>query len=175
MFVFRLRNNQDLQTFLDEVSALIDKSTLLEMYRLATKEEYSFFYIFRTVLYRYSVLCCSYILYSSVNVFCTLSTARFLHFGQFCSCKCTSVQCCSCNLYSAVYVFCTVLFMYSVQCCSCILYSAVYVFCTVLFMYSVRTVLYINSVHNCRKILMRCHTIEFYIESYLKRNWHPSR
>ena len=45
LFVFRLRNNQDLQTFLDEVSALIDKSTLLEMYRLATKEAYSFLYI----------------------------------------------------------------------------------------------------------------------------------
>ena len=45
LFVFRLRNNQDLQTFIDEVSALIDKSTLLEMYKLATKEAYSFLYI----------------------------------------------------------------------------------------------------------------------------------
>ena len=45
LFVFRLRNNQDLQTFLDEVSALIDKSTLLEMYRLATKDPYSFLYV----------------------------------------------------------------------------------------------------------------------------------
>ena len=45
LFVFRLRNNQDLQTFIDEVSALIDKQTLLEMYKLATREAYSFLYI----------------------------------------------------------------------------------------------------------------------------------
>ena len=45
LFFFRLRNNQDLQTFIDEVSALIDKSTLLEMYKIATKEAYSFLYI----------------------------------------------------------------------------------------------------------------------------------
>ena len=32
LHVFRLRNYQDLQTFIDEVSALIDKKTLLEMY-----------------------------------------------------------------------------------------------------------------------------------------------
>jgi len=45
MYVFRLRNNQDLQTFIDEVSALVDKATLLEMYRIATREPYSFLYI----------------------------------------------------------------------------------------------------------------------------------
>ena len=45
LFVFRLRNNQDLQTFIDEVSALVDKQTLLEMYRLATKQPFSFLYI----------------------------------------------------------------------------------------------------------------------------------
>ena len=45
LFVFRLRNNQDLQTFIDEVSALVDKQTLLEMYKMATKEAYSFLYI----------------------------------------------------------------------------------------------------------------------------------
>ena len=45
MYVFRLRNNQDLQTFIDEVSALVDKATLLAMYRLATKNAYSFLYI----------------------------------------------------------------------------------------------------------------------------------
>ena len=43
LFVFRLRNNQDLQTFLDEVSALVEKPALLEMYRIATREAYSFF------------------------------------------------------------------------------------------------------------------------------------
>ena len=45
LFIFRLRNNQDLQTFLDEVSALIDKSTLLEIYKIVTKEAYSFVYV----------------------------------------------------------------------------------------------------------------------------------
>ena len=45
LFVFRLRNNQDLQTFIDEVSALVDKQTLLEMYKMATKEAFSFLYI----------------------------------------------------------------------------------------------------------------------------------
>ena len=45
LFVFRLRNNQDLQTFIDEVSALVDKQTLLEMYKLAPREAFSFLYI----------------------------------------------------------------------------------------------------------------------------------
>ena len=45
MFVFRLRNSQDLNTFLEEISALVDKATLLEMYKLATREPYSFLYI----------------------------------------------------------------------------------------------------------------------------------
>ena len=45
LYVFRLRNNQDLQTFLDQVSALVEKAALLEMYRLATKEAYPFLYI----------------------------------------------------------------------------------------------------------------------------------
>ena len=43
MFVFRLRNSQDLNTFIEDISALIDKPTLLEMYKIATKEAYSFF------------------------------------------------------------------------------------------------------------------------------------
>ena len=45
LYIFRLRNNQDLTTVIDETSALIDKSTLLEMYRVATLEPYSFLYI----------------------------------------------------------------------------------------------------------------------------------
>ena len=45
LYIFRLRNNQDLQTFIDEVSALVDKQTLLEMYKLATNEAFSFLYI----------------------------------------------------------------------------------------------------------------------------------
>ena len=45
MFVFRLRNSQDLNTCLEEISALVDKPTLLEMYKTATKQAYSFLYI----------------------------------------------------------------------------------------------------------------------------------
>ena len=45
LFVFRLRNYSDLQTFLDEVSALVDKKALLEMYNLATEQPFSFLYV----------------------------------------------------------------------------------------------------------------------------------
>jgi hypothetical protein len=44
LYVFRLRNYQDLQTFIDEVSAIVDKKSLLEMYNLATNAPYSFLY-----------------------------------------------------------------------------------------------------------------------------------
>jgi len=44
LFVFRLRNYQDLECFINEVSALVDKKSLLEMYNLATAEAYSFLY-----------------------------------------------------------------------------------------------------------------------------------
>ena len=45
LFVFRLRNYRDLETFIEEVSALIDKKTLMELYQLATEEAYSFLYV----------------------------------------------------------------------------------------------------------------------------------
>ena len=45
LYIFRLRNNQDLTSVIDENSALVDKATLLEMYKLATREPYSFLYI----------------------------------------------------------------------------------------------------------------------------------
>ena len=44
LIVFRLRNYSDLITFLDEVCALIDKQTLLQIYNLATGEPFSFLY-----------------------------------------------------------------------------------------------------------------------------------
>jgi hypothetical protein len=44
LIVFRLRNYSDLITFLDEVCALIDKQTLLQIYNLATEEPFSFLY-----------------------------------------------------------------------------------------------------------------------------------
>ena len=43
--MYRLRNQKDLDSVLDELTALIDKKTLLEMYQLATSEPYSFWYI----------------------------------------------------------------------------------------------------------------------------------
>ena len=42
LHVFRSRNYQDLQLFLDEVSALIDKKSLMEIYNLAVSEPFSF-------------------------------------------------------------------------------------------------------------------------------------
>ena len=45
LYVFRLRNGSDLQAFLDEVSALADKNVILQMYRMATDEPYSFLYV----------------------------------------------------------------------------------------------------------------------------------
>ena len=44
LIVFRLRNYSDLTTFLDEVSALIDKQTLLQIYNVATEEPFSFLF-----------------------------------------------------------------------------------------------------------------------------------
>jgi Cdc6-like AAA superfamily ATPase len=40
-----LRNHKDLETLIDELSALADKKTLLEIYNLATQEPHSFLYI----------------------------------------------------------------------------------------------------------------------------------
>ena len=42
LYVFRLRNYQDLAMFLEEVSAIVDKKTLLQMYRKATDESFGF-------------------------------------------------------------------------------------------------------------------------------------
>ncbi|MFM7983273.1 MAG: ATPase/DNA packaging protein [Candidatus Fonsibacter sp.] len=45
LFIYRLRNYKDLEAFLEEVSAVVDKETLLELYRTATSEPYSFLYV----------------------------------------------------------------------------------------------------------------------------------
>ncbi len=45
LFVYRLRNQNDLDKFLEEVSAAIDKKTLLKIYRECTKEPFSFLYV----------------------------------------------------------------------------------------------------------------------------------
>ena len=48
MLVWRLRNELELQQVLEEVSAVYDKKTLLEMYHLAVDEPHSFWYILLT-------------------------------------------------------------------------------------------------------------------------------
>jgi type II secretory pathway predicted ATPase ExeA len=45
LYVYRLRNFRDLETLLEELSALVDKKTLLEIYQQATQEKHSFLYI----------------------------------------------------------------------------------------------------------------------------------
>jgi hypothetical protein len=45
LYVFKLRNRQDLDTFVDEISAIADKQTILELYKIATEEAYSFLYV----------------------------------------------------------------------------------------------------------------------------------
>ena len=45
LYVYRLRNTKDLETFVDEVSAVYDKKTLLALYNAATEEPFSFLYV----------------------------------------------------------------------------------------------------------------------------------
>ena len=45
LYVYRLRNTKDLDTFVEEVSAVYDKKTLLALYNAATEEPFSFLYV----------------------------------------------------------------------------------------------------------------------------------
>ena len=45
LYVFRLRNAGDLEAWIDEVSAITDKKTLLQLYQTATAEPYSVLFI----------------------------------------------------------------------------------------------------------------------------------
>ena len=45
LFVYRLRSYKDLETFIEEVSAVYDKKTLLQLYNIATSEPHSFLYV----------------------------------------------------------------------------------------------------------------------------------
>ena len=45
LYVYRLRNYKDLETFVEEVSAVSDKTTLLALYNAATEEPFSFLYV----------------------------------------------------------------------------------------------------------------------------------
>ena len=44
LYIYRLRNYRDLETFIEEVSALYPKKVLLDLYNMATSEPYSFLY-----------------------------------------------------------------------------------------------------------------------------------
>ena len=45
LYVYRLRNQKDLDAFLEELSALYDKKTLLKLYQHATERPFSFLYV----------------------------------------------------------------------------------------------------------------------------------
>ena len=44
LFIYRLRNYGDLEAIVEELSAIYDKKTLLQIYHEALSEEYSFLY-----------------------------------------------------------------------------------------------------------------------------------
>ena len=45
LYVYKLRNYKDLESLIEELSALAPKKILLQMYNTATEEPYSFWYI----------------------------------------------------------------------------------------------------------------------------------
>lgn len=45
LYIFKLKNQSELDTFIQEQSALIDKKTINEIYRVATEEPYSFLFV----------------------------------------------------------------------------------------------------------------------------------
>ena len=45
LYVYRLRNYRDLESLIEELSALYSKKTLLQLYNIATNEPHSFLYI----------------------------------------------------------------------------------------------------------------------------------
>ena len=45
LYVYRLRNTRDLETFVEEVSADYDKKTSVALYNAATEEPFGFLYV----------------------------------------------------------------------------------------------------------------------------------
>ena len=45
MLIWRLRNSKELITILEELDALVDRKVLNDMYRMATSEKHSFWYV----------------------------------------------------------------------------------------------------------------------------------
>ena len=47
LYIYRLRNYRDLESLLEELSALFDKKTLLELYNIATGEPHTYFLVYK--------------------------------------------------------------------------------------------------------------------------------
>ena len=45
LFIYRLRNYGDLESIVEELSAIYDKKTLLQIYHEAVSDDYSFLYV----------------------------------------------------------------------------------------------------------------------------------
>ena len=45
IYIFRLRNHTDMEAWLEEMSALCDKDTLIKLYRICTDKPFGFLYI----------------------------------------------------------------------------------------------------------------------------------
>ena len=56
LLIYRLRNYGDLDYIIEEMSAICDKKTLLQMYHEAVSEPYSFLYINLMMKYKHKML-----------------------------------------------------------------------------------------------------------------------
>ena len=56
LYVYRLRDYKDLETCIDEVSAVADEKSLVEIYHTVTDEPYSFIYVKLTAKTKNDVL-----------------------------------------------------------------------------------------------------------------------
>ena len=45
LYIFKLKNMKEVDTFIEEQSALVDRKTLYQIYKLATEEPYSFLFV----------------------------------------------------------------------------------------------------------------------------------
>ena len=45
LYIFKLKNMKEVDTFIEEQSALVDRKTLYEIYKIATEEPYSFLFV----------------------------------------------------------------------------------------------------------------------------------
>ena len=45
LYIFKLKNMKEVDTFIEEQSALVDRKTLYQIYKIATEEPYSFLFV----------------------------------------------------------------------------------------------------------------------------------